>query len=357
MPFTQAQVLASARDRTGNVVTTSAGEEFAPDHAIVAEMRGELEQVLEVFGGASTRKRTQFHAAPEPLLATPAAPSPTPSTTGGTLPAGTYSYRVTATIPGGETVPGPAASATTTGATGSVALTWPAVANATGYRVYGRTAGAEQLLAAVAVAAWTDDGSARVRGGQPQRNTTGRGFLQDYPLDPYVGDDVLRVIEVLRGDMVIEEGSLGGSDFDEVHPHTGLRTGGRGLIDQGLQREVLDVIEAQARYRHLERFSAPTVVVDGVACLRLVPRPTSAVYVDVTYLSTADSISALPDRARNAVELSACRAILECMLNRAKNDPVAMKFGDVDEAREWFKHVRAQRDRYEARFRAALARR
>lgn len=63
----------------------------------------------------------------------------TPSTTGGTLDASTYSYEVTAVGINGETLPSTVAPATTTGSTSSVTISWSAVPNAVGYRVYGRT--------------------------------------------------------------------------------------------------------------------------------------------------------------------------------------------------------------------------
>jgi hypothetical protein len=115
---------------------------------------------------------TDFHA----LIA---APTITPSTspTGGALAAATYSYRVTSITVAGESTPSTAATQTTTGSTSTVALSWPAVANATGYRIYGRTSGFERLVATVGPSAinWVDDGSG-VAGTQspPQVNTARR---------------------------------------------------------------------------------------------------------------------------------------------------------------------------------------
>lgn len=76
------------------------------------------------------------------------------STTGGLMVAGTYHYKVTACLPNGETLASNEVSATTTGSTGSVQLTWtaPNGNGATGYRVYrGTTAGGENLLVAVII--------------------------------------------------------------------------------------------------------------------------------------------------------------------------------------------------------------
>jgi hypothetical protein len=81
-----------------------------------------------------------------------------PSASGGTLGPGTVGYRVSAVVGGVETqacaevtavVPG--------GGTGSVVLTWNAVAGATSYNIYGRTVGAEtQQKTGVGAATYTD---------------------------------------------------------------------------------------------------------------------------------------------------------------------------------------------------------
>lgn len=89
-------------------------------------------------------------------------PTGTPSTTGGTLAAGTRYYRVSALNASGESIGSTEASATTTGTTGSVALTWAAVMGATSYRVYyGTAAGAEASYYAPGnVTSFTDTGAA-----------------------------------------------------------------------------------------------------------------------------------------------------------------------------------------------------
>lgn len=114
-------------------------------------------------------------------LATPAAPTLTPSGTGGTLAAGTtYNYRIVAVNKYGVTLPGPqaASNATTTGTTSSIAISWAAVTGATSYQVYGRTAGAELLLATVTATNYTDTGAATPSGAMPAANTSGCAALQ-----------------------------------------------------------------------------------------------------------------------------------------------------------------------------------
>jgi hypothetical protein len=83
--------------------------------------------------------------------------SATPSGTGGTLPAATYWYVVTAIAADGfETVVSNEVTATVAGATSKVTLNWTAYAGATGYRVYrGVAAGVETQLASVAAGTLT----------------------------------------------------------------------------------------------------------------------------------------------------------------------------------------------------------
>lgn len=116
-------------------------------------------------------------ANPATNIAAPTLNTATPSTTGGTLAAGTYYYRVTALTAAGETTVSNQVSAVTTGTTSSVALAWGAVTNATGYRVYRSTAagsngakvGADVLVPTVS---YTDTGTA-AGVAPPTVNTTG----------------------------------------------------------------------------------------------------------------------------------------------------------------------------------------
>lgn len=79
-------------------------------------------------------------------LATPALPVLTPSTTDGTLAAGTYFVKVAAINASGVTIASAEASAATTGSTGSISVAYAPVAGATGYRVYvGTTSGGQNV--------------------------------------------------------------------------------------------------------------------------------------------------------------------------------------------------------------------
>lgn len=110
-------------------------------------------------------------------------PAVTAAADTGTLTAATYYYRVSAVNAVGETlacvqVPCVLASQ------GGVKLTWTAIAGATSYKVYGRTTGAQLLIATVTGAVtYTDSGAITPAGALPTADTTlvryelGRGNL------------------------------------------------------------------------------------------------------------------------------------------------------------------------------------
>jgi hypothetical protein len=115
----------------------------------------------------------------------------TPSITGGTLAAATYSYQITTVTATGESTPSAAVSAVVaSGTTGSVALTWtaaPAWQAVTGYRVYGRTGASHLLMATVTTPAYTDTGAATPAGAPPATDTSGGGTPQsNLPVVQYV---------------------------------------------------------------------------------------------------------------------------------------------------------------------------
>jgi len=100
--------------------------------------------------------------------------TPTPGTfvaIAGTLAAATYYYRVSAINAVGETLANIETSQVL-GATGGVRVTWSAVTGSTGYKIYGRTTGAELLMATVGtVTEWEDDGSVTPSGPLPTDHT------------------------------------------------------------------------------------------------------------------------------------------------------------------------------------------
>lgn len=87
--------------------------------------------------------------------------------TAGTLPAGTYGFRVTSLDANGRSAPSAEATITLTGP-GGVLIPWPAVPGATGYEIYGRAPGAELFLATVGqVVSWVDTGALTPAGALP----------------------------------------------------------------------------------------------------------------------------------------------------------------------------------------------
>jgi len=116
-----------------------------------------------------------------PGVAVPTGTSVATSTSGGTLAASTtYSYRVAAEHLRADGVTGTTAAAaavtvtTGAGSANSNTVSWTAVTGATGYRVYGRAAGSELLIASVsgqATVSYTDDGSVTPAGAVPTGST------------------------------------------------------------------------------------------------------------------------------------------------------------------------------------------
>lgn len=98
-----------------------------------------------------------------------AAPTTSTNTSGGTLPAATYTYRVTKIIDDVESlVSSASAGQATTGSTSTVTVNWVNDANAQAYRVYGRS-GTEQFIAQVAAGttSYIDTGAITPSGAQP----------------------------------------------------------------------------------------------------------------------------------------------------------------------------------------------
>lgn len=121
-------------------------------------------------------------------LTTPTGVGATPSGTGGTLSAATYSYRVSAVNSYGETLASAAVTAITSGVTSKVTVAWSPVVPldgadpVTNYKVYGRTGGTELLMATVSAATftWDDTGAVSPSGALPVANTT-VGPVGDFP--------------------------------------------------------------------------------------------------------------------------------------------------------------------------------
>ena len=109
-----------------------------------------------------------------PIVPTPSGLSATAGT-GGTLAAGTYSYRVVARRPASTDTATSARSTeviATVGTSGQVTIRWAAVAGATEYRVYGRTVGNQTMYWRVTGTSFTDTGAAGTAGTPPSTGST-----------------------------------------------------------------------------------------------------------------------------------------------------------------------------------------
>ena len=112
-------------------------------------------------------------------LTTPTNAAFSTDSTGGSLVPATYYYRVSAINAVGETLASTETSQVVGAGTNTntVTVNWGAITNATGYKVYGRTTGAELLIATVgAVTTYIDTGSVTPAGALPVANTTGGGL-------------------------------------------------------------------------------------------------------------------------------------------------------------------------------------
>jgi hypothetical protein len=99
----------------------------------------------------------------------PATPGSSTSTSGGSLAAATYSYRLSRVVDDVESLPSTAVTQVTTGATSTVTVTWGADATAQRFKVYGRVGGSELLLATLPAGStsWTDTGALTPAGALP----------------------------------------------------------------------------------------------------------------------------------------------------------------------------------------------
>lgn len=98
-------------------------------------------------------------------LGTPPAPTVTYVAGGGTLAAATYSYRLSAVNDQGETLASTATALAAPAAGAAMTVSWPAFPGAIFYKVYGRVAGSEQLLAeGITGTSFTDTGALTPRG-------------------------------------------------------------------------------------------------------------------------------------------------------------------------------------------------
>lgn len=101
----------------------------------------------------------------------PPAPTAAGFTTGGTLAAATYNYKLTYTLNGLESEMSAASTnVVTTGATSRVDLSWTAISGATNYKLYGRTGGSFLQIYSGATPSFSDTGAVTPSGAGPTTN-------------------------------------------------------------------------------------------------------------------------------------------------------------------------------------------
>jgi hypothetical protein len=102
-------------------------------------------------------------------------PTATADTTGGSLAAGTYYYKVSAVSARGESPAGSEASATLA-ATGEITVSWSALSGATSYNIYrGSASGSETLIGSTTNLTWVDQGASTPNATIPVNSPVG-GF-------------------------------------------------------------------------------------------------------------------------------------------------------------------------------------
>ncbi|QIG71445.1 structural protein [Rhizobium phage RHph_TM39] len=121
-----------------------------------------------------------------PYMDPPTSGAATLSAVAGTLPLGSYTYKVTCTTDAGETTGSSAIAFTLSSVGSSIKLTWSAVSGAKSYKVYGRTASNDyKYLVTVTAAEWIDNGSVTVGTVSiPTVNTTSSALWTTSPPSP-----------------------------------------------------------------------------------------------------------------------------------------------------------------------------
>lgn len=166
-------------------------------------------------------------------LGVPAAPT---VTNVGAAGAAAYSYRVTALSGSGETTPGTAGTTATGNATldgtNYNRVTWAAVTGATGYKVYGRTAAGELLMATILVTA--AGGVNKVGGGTINGSSAGDGFEDKGTVTPagaLPGSNTAKTYTVRVP--ALRQGSSGGTNWVKTGMTIGTHRAQSNVLVQG----------------------------------------------------------------------------------------------------------------------------
>lgn len=154
---------------------------------------------------------TKNPAYKNPIVGTPTGVSANASTSGGTLTAGSYFYKVVArqAVNNGQTARSTASnevSATCTTATCSITISWSAVTNATSYYIYGRSSGGENIRFSVTAptVTFTDTG--------------GVGTTENVPTSTGTVWQTKNVFEVKNGTNWLIEGNVFENVWKQAQP-------------------------------------------------------------------------------------------------------------------------------------------
>lgn len=159
---------------------------------------------VPVTGATSATALTPVYFRPQ--VTAPVLTLGTTSTTGGTLAAGSYFWKITAIDGTGETVGSNEVTATTTGTTSSQPLSWASISGATGYKVYrGTAAGAENTLVSTlgTVTSYTDTGAAGTAANVPATSTTAAAGLTTSSTGNFLWGCALRTKSAPLGNVIV----------------------------------------------------------------------------------------------------------------------------------------------------------
>jgi len=151
--------------------------------------------------------------------ATPANLVASDSSTGGTIPAGTYDYKVTSVDAKGETAASSADQVILTGSTSSVEVSWDAAQGATGYRLYRKkSTDSDWVYWTVSETTFTDTNgtTGTTISAPPSATTATEATIADndiesvvnYLLDTFLTDDLSKGTVDVGGDVDLDDYDL-----------------------------------------------------------------------------------------------------------------------------------------------------
>lgn len=190
--------IVSCGTSTVGAACSSTAVTFSPALSGAPDVPGDVDYGVVPKNLTITKSHFTKNPAWQPsIVPTPQSVQASGQTTGGTLTAGTYFYRVVArqSASPGSTARSAASvevSATvTSGTTGSATISWAAVTNATSYRVYGRNSGGQTQYWVVTAptTSYTDTGSVGTAEAVP--TSSGTRWLVKTNLEMKIGEDAL----------------------------------------------------------------------------------------------------------------------------------------------------------------------